>query len=346
MILAIAGLALTTACDKTDRSFSILAANDTFKQIVVYTPRPIDILWVVDNSGSMAPSQQNLIDNFPVFIDRFQSKGYDFHMAVQTSDAWLGKFQGNDSRRRFRTGNGAGLGTYVMDKNTSNLPSVFSDIALQGTSGSGDERAFSSFLDTLDFSGNSGFRRNDAFLTVIILSDEDDFSATNAAWGGDSYSNPNLIPVSNYKTFLDGYAGEGNYNVNLIAILDQTCDNTFPSNGAQKIGVRYKQLVDLVNTGISTESSKGIQTSICDDFGTNLDLIASTSISANVVFQLDRIPKVETITVRINNVLIPQDASNGWTYDSVANSITLHGNSVPADGDNINIDYDPAGLGQ
>lgn len=45
-----------------------------------------------------------------------------------------------------------------------------------GTSGSGDERALSSFEKTLINPLNSNFHRPDAFLAIIIVSDEDDFS--------------------------------------------------------------------------------------------------------------------------------------------------------------------------
>lgn len=339
-------LPVLAACEKTDRSFSILATNDSFKQTVTYTPRPIDILWIVDDSGSMRPSQESLTENFPRFINRFEEKNYDFHMAVQTTEAWLGKFQGDDSRRRFRTGFDIGLGTHVMSSITQPLADIFTDIAMQGTSGSGDERAFSSFLDTLDYAGNSDFRRADAFLSIIIVSDEDDFSATNAAWGNDDYSNPNLIAVSHYKDFLDQYAGSGNYNVNAIAIIDQACRNTFPANGAQKIGTRYLDLINQVNSSIADPKSHGQATSLCENFGNSLELISNAIASSVARFKLNRIPLVETISVKINGASIPQSLTNGWHYDVARNEIALSGTAEPGEGDVIDINYDPAGLGQ
>ena len=71
-------LTLLSACDKTDRSFSILAEQDSFKQSATYTPRKLDVLWIIDNSGSMRTSQSELTSNFSSFINRFKQKQYDF----------------------------------------------------------------------------------------------------------------------------------------------------------------------------------------------------------------------------------------------------------------------------
>ncbi|MBC7456921.1 MAG: hypothetical protein H7235_01490, partial [Bdellovibrionaceae bacterium] len=51
-------------CDKGGGSFSVLSESSTFEQLVVYTPRKLDVLFVVDNSGSMDNYQQALVNNF------------------------------------------------------------------------------------------------------------------------------------------------------------------------------------------------------------------------------------------------------------------------------------------
>jgi hypothetical protein len=45
----------------------------------------IDILWVIDNSGSMCQQQRVLRDNFDRFIDGLDEAGLDFHIAVTTT---------------------------------------------------------------------------------------------------------------------------------------------------------------------------------------------------------------------------------------------------------------------
>ncbi len=47
----------------------------------------MDILWVVDNSGSMCQEQKALRDNFNAFITTLQDASLDFHIAVTTTHA-------------------------------------------------------------------------------------------------------------------------------------------------------------------------------------------------------------------------------------------------------------------
>ena len=53
----------------------------------------IDVLWVVDNSGSMAQEQTNLKTNFPRFIEKLRALPGglpDVHIAVVSSDVGAG----------------------------------------------------------------------------------------------------------------------------------------------------------------------------------------------------------------------------------------------------------------
>ena len=53
--------------------------------------RNVDIVFVIDNSGSMAEEQANLARNFPVFMDELAGlQGADFHIASVTSDLGAG----------------------------------------------------------------------------------------------------------------------------------------------------------------------------------------------------------------------------------------------------------------
>jgi hypothetical protein len=342
--MAISGLiavALLTACEKGGRSVSLLSEETNFSNAPTYeaVPQKIDILWVVDNSGSMESSQTALTSNFSRFIQKFQTMNYDFRMAVTTTDAWVGQLYNQPSWLRLRDGaDGRHSGVFVMNRATPNLSDVFLTNATQGISGSGDERAFSSFQYVLNYAGNSDFRRPDAFLAVIIVSDEDDFSANTTTYLNNNYNDSRLIPVSYYKNYLDGFAGAGNYNVNAITIMDTACrDYLNASSSGRRIGVRYIQLVDM--TG-------GAKTSLCGDFGDSLQLISDTIISqrpANVDFKLGREPIESSIVVKLNGAVLAQDATNGWTYDTATWVVSLHGSAITAvqNGATVSIVYDP-----
>ncbi|MEZ0391795.1 MAG: hypothetical protein ACAH59_06240 [Pseudobdellovibrionaceae bacterium] len=383
----------TTACEKTDRSFSLLDSGSSFQQSATYVPKPIDILWVIDNSGSMKSSQENLTANFQSFINGFQQKGYDYHMAVIGSDAWRAAYQSNattkallsgartgalkfytnqDTSTNFNNCSGSLLNPIakltdstisVMDALTPNIAQVFLTNATQGICGTGDERPFASLKAFFNDPANSNFRRADASLAVIIVSDEDDFSVNTSsnvagayrseAPSNDPAEDPLVLPFSStstdlynlykdsrldtidsYKTLLDGVAGAGNYNVHMIGVLDTACRTQLnePVFAGIRLGRRYMQLADA--TG-------GAKTSLCADFGQSLEVIAAKAMQLSAVFKLNREPLVETIKVIVNDVEIPNSATDGWTYNAATWEITFAPSAVPNDGDKVQILFTP-----
>lgn len=335
-IITVVGLC-NIGCEKSDRSFSVLSDQASFSQAPGYevVPQKIDVLWVIDNSGSMATSQSALTSNFSRFISRFQSLNYDFHMGVTTSEAYLARFGYGTDYSTLSDGVSSHSGIRVMDKNTANLTDVFMINATQGVDGSGDERAFSSFEEVLNSSANASFRRSDAFLAIIIVSDEDDFSANSIDYLANNYADPRLVATSYYKNYLDTLVGAGKYSVNAIAILSDACKNSLTDGfSGRRVGQRYIELADL--TG-------GVKASLCDNFGDSLQLISDTIINQKlaVSFKLNREPQIPTLAVKVNGVTILEDPTNGWTYDSANLILTFHGTSVPPAGASISITYDP-----
>lgn len=344
-----------SACDKSGGGISILAAEENFKVSVNTQPRPIDIMWVVDNSGSMNSSQTNLANNFSSFITDFIALNYDFRMAVTTTDTWYEQYTSNAfNSPRWRKGNRANLfnpsynpqgpntdsGIFVMNKNTTNLNSVFTTNIKVGTQGNGDERAFASMIRSLNHGPNVDFRRNSAFLSIVIVSDEEDFSTNSSAFN-ESYTNPNLIPVSSFVTQLDTLTGataanrKDKYQVSAIYIRDAACLSTL-GDSSQKISTRYGEIADT--TG-------GSKNSLCDSFTTVLNNIKNSVLAAAAVFPLERTPIAGTIVIKIDGLVIPEGAAT-WAYEADKNQIRFSetfAQSLSADA-NISITYDPTSL--
>jgi hypothetical protein len=340
MLLAL-GLA---ACDKSGGGVEILSAEENFKVSVEMQTRPVDIVWVIDNSGSMQSSQQNLANNFNAFIQDFVSLKYDFQMVTTTTDTWFSQYNPNSLYSpRWRTGNRTGAnptqsGVYVMNQSTPALNSVFTTNALVGTNGNGDERAFASLLRSLNHAPNSDFRRNQAFLAVVIVSDEEDFSRTDSSFG-ESYGDPKLIPVADFISQLDTYTGataetrRDKYQINSIYIKDAAC-LTALGNSTQKISTRYGEI---------TDATGGVKACLCDPFNTVLGSIKDKILAASAVFKLERVPRPGTLVVKVNGVVIPEGPTT-WSFDSAANTIRFSQGSVPAADATIGISYDPKTL--
>lgn len=352
-MISVLSLALVlTACGSRDISFDLLSESATFNQNSAEINGKIDILWVVDNSGSMATSQQAVADNFRRFIDKFEENGFDFQIAVTTSDGYKDLFNAGLTQSVYKNGsyvddNGVTVeAPKILRPDTPDLNKAFIANILRGVNGSGDERVFQSMQAALSNQANLdlGFPRSDAFLSIIVVSDEDDFSWDGASSIDNQYNNPALHTVGLYDQFLmnltKSTATNRRYNVNSIAILDsptQTASQCLSAlgAGARKIGVRYKSL---------SEMSQGILGSLCEDFGTTLATISNKIIELSTQFYLDRVPAPGSLRVFVNGTEVPEDPANGYVYNQSSNSISFFGTAVPAAGASITVSYDPTEL--
>jgi cytochrome c551/c552 len=351
--IAALGLALAdlTACSQGGSpSYSLLPSTSNFSQASSTTNNKVDVLWIVDNSSSMDPLQQNLTSNFSTFMTNFEGKGFDFQMATTTTDAYLAdpNFDNNPQLAKFRDGVSGGslTGYYLVTPNTPNLLETFITNATQGANGSGDERAFQSMQVALASSLNSGFPRPGAFFAVVILSDEDDFTdytRPEGSWvfGGipdHDYANPNMPTVDSVVAGLDALTGSTaanrHYNVSAITVLDNTCLATHQAASPSSIvGQRY---IDIAN------QTAGVLGSVCDaSYANSLNFIQQQIVELSTAFPLNRLPVVSSIQVYVNGALAPEGATNGWTYNATANTIVFHGTAVPPANAAIQVAFTP-----
>ncbi len=371
MISLLSTLALFAGCANNQSSFSLLPTGQSFKQSANSVNSKIDILWVMDNSGSMSPSQTNILNNFSGFMKNFIAKNLDYQMAVTTTEAFkAGAKFGNDANySKFKDGATFGSGASYYNKHTGiNLiyPGVSPDVTTtfaingyQGDHGSGDERAFSSFMAALGNMTNPLLLRPNSYLAIIVLSDEDDFSSSsrleyswlpkqtgettaqyNARYVADhSYVSPGLDSIASYISALDSLTSSTpslrHYNVSTITAKDDSCVQSMLAAGASSsiIGQRYMDLATQTN---------GVIGSLCDtNFAGTLSSIQQRILELSTEFYLQRQPQVASITVAVNSLPIAQDGLNGWSYDAVNNGIIFHGASIPPAGADIAVNFDP-----
>jgi len=221
--------------------------------------RKVDMLFVIDDSSSVRLMQDNLNRNFPTFINRLMDPPGlpDLHIAVVTSDMGAGDgsiascnstggkngiFQYTPRGSCTTTGLAPGA-TWLADDGTTknftgNLPDVFTCISAVGESGCGFEQELAAATRALGADGkpapaeNQGFLRDDAFLFIAILTDEDDCSAPPGTGLFDTASNTTLAaplgPVTSYRCNEFGHLCNGqkpprlapNGDVNAVVTLD------------------------------------------------------------------------------------------------------------------------------
>ncbi len=359
-LLGLVLILTVSACSKGGTSYSLLEDSKTFRQNSGTQNAKIDVLWVIDNSGSMQSSQENLANNFPSFIDNFTDKGLDFQMAVTTTQAYLSLpvfnsyynsvpqpayYEGQEQGwiAQFRDGApGIHSGFRLLTPETPNLNNVFVTNAMQGIDGKGDERSLQSMRAALESPLNASFVREGSFLSVIIVTDEDDFSHDGTAMY-ERYDRP-LHTIDSYVEFLDSLTQSGGlqrrYSVNTISVNSQECLNSI-YNGAQKIGTRVGQLA---------EATGGVKGNLCGNFAEELELISQSIVQLSTQFSLaDRKPIPETIKVWVNGQSVPSASLNpanngGWVYNPSSNSIIFQGDYIPAQGATIQVSFDPREL--
>lgn len=184
------------------------------REFPIHGNRDVDLLFLVDDSPSMSDKQVNLAANFAKFIavlDQIPGGLPNLHIGVATSD--MGTQGADDAAPGPAVGtvglggcrdlgkNGAlqvfgapVTGTFIVDvadgtgarmrNYTGNLSDVFAQIAKgAGSGGCGFEQPLSAVRRALDPASavNQGFLRGDAYLGVIILTDEDDCSLSHSS---------------------------------------------------------------------------------------------------------------------------------------------------------------------
>jgi len=178
----------------------------------------MDILCVVDDSGSMEEEQTNLAANFPKFIDVLNAymttagAGLDYHVGLTTTSLSDGAPpiplpipipvpMADDGALRNQASCGM---TRPWIERTDNNPAMqFSCVAKVGTDGSGHEQPLGAaklaLIDRIADGKNAGFLRPDALLAVVILTDEDDQSDD---------ASSNAIPVDQFISTFDSVKGD------------------------------------------------------------------------------------------------------------------------------------------
>ena len=293
----------------------------------------VDVLFMIDNSGSMSEEQDNLARNISAFIsgaDQFQN---DFQLGVVNSEA---------------DGDTAGhlISTPRIIRRSPQTEQQFQDSADVGTDSAQDERGLGSahkaLVDPNAFDSgvacqndgqcmapdhcvdgacggaNRGFLRDAAALEIIFLSDEEDQSPGTVNFYVDFFKS------------IKGFRNEARMHTHAIVGADGNGDAAacMSEDGAADAGRRYVEVARRTN---------GTVHSICsNDFGADLRTIGNQAFGLQVQFFLSRPAAPGTVTVEVDGA----DVAAGWSFDEESNSVAFDEGSVPQPGARLRISYD------
>ena len=310
----------------------------------------VDVLFVVDNSGSMNDQQQSLVAGFEGFVAAAATWNVAYQIGVITTDAFSDQ------------------GVLVGDPPwvTNADPTPFEQNALVGTDGTGDERGLQtawlalqpknvantgqtcssdfqcqvqSGLECIDGScrgPNGGFLRPAATLAIIWLSDEEDHSSAQ---------------VADYVAFFQSLKGNSSA-VRGYAIVGDPPSEATPEGGCGLAsgpgggsgpsktadpGLRYIEAAQALG---------GAWFSICE-FGASdtgspplLEQIGLDAFEPRNTFVLANAPTPGSIAVEVAGA----PCTTGWSFDAEANAVVFSAESpcFPGPTEAIRVQYELA----
>lgn len=286
-----------------------LEAEPRTDRITQVTVPAVDVLFVIDNSGSMAEEQKNLRDNFESFMRYFTDSGLDYHVGVVSTDM--------DNRQESGRLISDGSTRYIDNTSTAQAAvASFRERANLGTMGSPDERGKDAAYTALtkeSSTTNAGFYREEAVLSIVVISDERDYSRN--------------VSVAEFVSWMNSLKPED----------EQTWFSSIvgPKGGCSTAeeGVGYLEVTRQVG---------GVDFSICEsDYSSVLEELGMQAAGLKREFFLSVVPAPETISVSVTTEGEEDSFKDSeWSYDGVRNSITFQ-SFVPDPLAVVNITYIP-----
>ena len=272
-----------------------------------------DLLFVVDNSGSMADEQAALERSFSTFAAEAVRQGGDYRIGVVTTDT------------PFLRGSPA-----LVRATDANPDATFRRNVRVGLGGSGIERGFLmaalALTPPLSTTSNAGLLRPDVPLELVFVSDEDDQS------GGS---------VDDYlRRFAEVVGPLNRFRVSAIVGPASGCAS---ATGRALPGTRYLAAAAATN---------GVTGSICDaNFGAALTRLGQTTFGARDTIPLSGTPDLSQPVRALsypNEAACDADPEaaagtslppSAFTYNSASNAIVFSQSALPPRGACVLVRY-------
>lgn len=291
--------------DGENRLVNTAVVSESFTQ----APLPaVDVLFVIDSTGSMAEEQAGFGSAAGGFVDVIETLGLDYQIGVISMDLDDG---------------GALLGVpWILTPSQDGVSASLARNLVVGTGSAPPSMGLDcASLALTDPTGvNTGFRRSDAALHVIFVSDGDDESGE--VLGAD--------PVAAFAAQLADAAAATGRSARASAVVGDVPDGCTGSGGTALPGARYMAVA---------EASGGTVASICaGDFTAVGSDVGSVVADWQLSFPLQGDPLDGSVTVTLDGVR----AGSGWVIDHAGPSLVFQ--TAPPPDAFIEVTYSLAGV--
>jgi hypothetical protein len=303
------------------------------------TGQEVDVLFVVDNSGSMGDEQKSLASNFGFFVGAAQAWSTNYQIGVISTDMeeyndlrakllgsprYVGPGQVNEFKNNVKVGkNGSGTEQGLVAAQTAlSMPLVANpdnpDACTSNKDCASPLECVPDINSNKSYCGgwNMGFIRKNAALEIVFVSDEEDSSPAALNFYIDFFKE------------LKGFANDNLFHAHaIVGDKDTGCNGP---GGSASAGNRY---IDVA------QQTGGKFHSICDaNWADKLEDIGEAAFGLKVQFFLTRPAVPNTVTVKVDGKL----CNNGWEYKGASNSVVFDENAacMPQEGQEVEIHYD------
>lgn len=282
----------------------------------------VDVLFSIDGSGSMSDDIAALAQAFDTFITAFVALGLDYHVAVIPADPECPDF----------------LGPVI----TPQTPDPRAEFTAQATKRPcGGEAAFGATMNALDparLAGtNAGFLRPAANLAVVAISDEPEQTEGGGPLGcNPPFLSTGCLPVRTYTSWLAGLKGG---NAGKVSFSGVVAPKTASLSGL----IRCLDVLPAPRYHTAIQQTGGVYGQLCaSNLGPFLNHLAKVAAGVDDTFALSRTPLApdgSDLQVEVGGRSVSPGADDGYTYDPVTNTLSLHGSASPAPGEEVLVTY-------
>ena len=283
-----------------------------------------DIVWVVDESGSMDDNRQDIVNNANNFFSRALASGLDFRMGVTnvcdpqgTYKSVVGKFCSKVSSDSTDDG---GTDRFLLPgEQTLFSACIKNPPGYEGGSEYGLVNAMEAVKRHLPRTASSPAKiRPDAKLVIIVVTDEVPQSLTTVIGDYTKYQLCTLDAATqaNVSTALQPYmqlfTGASTPGAQAIFnVIGGTCNNSCSADVAHG----YRELAQQLNGQIADVCQKSL--------GASLQVMIDGVVGAASPVKLTHVPITTSMTATLDGQVIQRSRKSGFVYAAASNTLAF-----------------------
>lgn len=262
----------------------------------------IDVLVVIDNSGSMKTEHENMAARFGTFLD--QLNGLDWQVGIVTTDMRTNVTKGDGKLVEFLDKNGSQTSKYIIDSKMSKTMAQewFAKTIQMPTDGSSNEQGIAATYRAVQRGQNNNgtdarnfaLFRTDAALAVLVVTDADETNSN----GTQDQNKPDFV----YNYVKSVYPAKPfSYHSIIVPLGDSVC---VKQNGNENYGYAYDAMSRLTGGTTGTVCATDYGSQLTDIGKATQDLVRSVTLTcAPVDTNGDGKPEMTIVTA--NGTMAP-----------------------------------------